>query len=122
MDARRCGLRARRQQQFESRRTGQLTRADTRGDAELELLGRRHDLLGEVARVEGRGDDDLGIDDLLGKDRVGPLLVVGDDKLVAVVLHVLLEAELVLNRAQQARLLLRVLAAGVEDAEDCAGV
>jgi hypothetical protein len=41
---------------------------------------------------------------------------------VAVVLHVLLEAELVLNRAQQARLLLRVLAAGVEDAEDCAGV
>ena len=39
-----------------------VVRADTGGDAELEVLRLGDDLLGQVAGVEGRGDDDLGVD------------------------------------------------------------
>ena len=42
-----------------------VVRADTCSDADLEVLGLVDELLGKVARVEGGGDEDLSIDDVL---------------------------------------------------------
>jgi len=53
---------------------------DTGSDTELEVLGLGHDLLGEVGGVEGSGDEDVGVDNVLLELRLGSLLVVGDNE------------------------------------------
>jgi hypothetical protein len=68
--------------------------------------------------VEGRRDDDLGILDVLAELRVGRVLVGGDNKLVTLLLEPISDAELVLDGAEQTRLLLAVLAGGVKDSEN----
>lgn len=57
-----------------------VVRPDTGGNTKLELLGLGDEVGGEVAGVEGGGDEDLCVGELLLEDRVLPLLVVGDDK------------------------------------------
>ena len=51
---------------------------DARGDTDLEVLRLGDELAGEVARVEGRGDEDLGVLDVLLENTVRAFLVVGD--------------------------------------------
>ncbi len=91
---------------------------DTGGDTALEVLGRLENLLSEVGGVEGGGDDDLGILDVLAELGVGTLLVSSYDKLVAVLLGPVSKAKLVLNGTEQARLFLTVLAGSVKDSDD----
>lgn len=52
-----------------------VVRTDTSGNGNLEVLGLGQTLLGQVTRVEGSGDDDLGVDEVLVKGRVLTLLV-----------------------------------------------
>ena len=52
--------------------------ADAGGDADFEVLRLGDELASEVARVEGCGDEDLGVLDVLLEDAVRALLVVGD--------------------------------------------
>jgi len=54
-----------------------VVRADTCGDADLEVLGLVDELLGEVARVEGGGDEDLCVDDVLLEIAVWAFLAAG---------------------------------------------
>ena len=82
---------------------------NTSSDTALEILGLLDDFGGEVTRVEGGGDDDLGILDVLAKLGVGSILVSGDDELVT---------ELVLDGTEQTGLLFTVLAGSVEDGEN----
>lgn len=51
---------------------------NTGGDTDLEVLGLGDELASEVARVEGRGDEDLGVLDVLLEDAVRAFLVIGD--------------------------------------------
>lgn len=68
--------------------------------------------------MEGGGDDDLGILDVLAELGVGAVLVGGDDEFVALLLEPVGDAKLVLDGAEQARLRVTVLAGGVEDSDD----
>lgn len=68
--------------------------------------------------MEGRGDDDLGVLDVLAEFRIGRVLVGGDDELVALLLEPVSNSELVLDRAEQTGLRVTVLAGGVEDCDD----
>jgi hypothetical protein len=54
--------------------------SNTSSDAELEVLGLVHNLLSEVGGVEGGGDENVGVDNVLLELRLGALLVVGDDQ------------------------------------------
>jgi hypothetical protein len=65
------------------------------GDGELEVLGLLDVLAGEVSRVEGGRDQDIRVDDVLGKVR--SLLVRRDNELDVVLLAVVGQTEGVLN-------------------------
>jgi len=82
---------------------------DTSGDGDLQLLGLGEALSGEVTGVEGSGDDDFGVNQLLVEGGVLTLLVRGGDQGVALVLEPLANAELILGGTEQLRLLLGVL-------------
>ena len=55
-----------------------VVRADAGCDADLEVLRLGDELAREIARVEGRGDEDLGVLDVLLEDAVRAFLVVGN--------------------------------------------
>lgn len=63
-------------------------------------------------------DEDVGIYNLLLEDAVRSFLVVGHDILVTLFLEPLFEPELVLDGAEQSRLLLGKLSTFVEDRQD----
>ena len=84
---------------------------DTGSDGELQLLGLGEALSGEVTGVEGSGDDDLCVDQLLVEGGALALLVRGGDQGVALVLEPLADAELILGGTEQLGLLLGVLVA-----------
>lgn len=67
------------------------------GDGELEVLGLLDVLAREVPRVEGGRDQDVCVDDVLGKVRIRSLLVRRDDELDVVLFAVVGQAESVLN-------------------------
>jgi hypothetical protein len=67
------------------------------GDGELEVLGLLDVLAGEVSRVEGGRDQDIRVDDVLGKVRIRSLLVRRDNELDVVLLAVVGQTEGVLN-------------------------
>ena len=56
---------------------------DSSSDAGLELGGLGEEGGGEVTRVEGGGDEDVGVDDLALESAVGTLLVRGDNNSVS---------------------------------------
>ena len=78
-----------------------VVRADAGRDGELELLGLGEALGRQVSRVEGRGDDDLGVDELLVKGRVLALLARCRHERVALVLEPFADAELVFGRSEK---------------------
>ena len=82
---------------------------NTGSDGELEVLGLGQALCGEVTGVEGSGDDDFGIDQLLVKSGVLTLLVGGSHQGVSLVLEPLADTKLILSGTEQLRLLLGVL-------------
>jgi hypothetical protein len=82
---------------------------DTGSDSELELLGLGQTLSSQVTGVEGGGDDDFSVDELLVEGGVLALLVGGGDQGVASIFQPLADAELVLGGTKQSRLLLGVL-------------
>lgn len=86
-----------------------VVRTNTGGDGELELLGLGETLSGEVTGVEGGGDDDFSVDELLVEGGVLALLVGGGHQGVTLFLEPLADAELVLSGTEQLRLLLGVL-------------
>ena len=67
------------------------------GDGELEVLGLLDVLAREVPRVEGGRDQDVCVDDVLGKVRIRSLLVRRDNELDVVLLAVVGQTEGVLN-------------------------
>lgn len=67
------------------------------GDGELEVLGLLDVLAGEVSRVEGSRDQDIRVDDVLGKVRIRSLLVRRNDELDVVLLAVVGQTEGVFN-------------------------
>lgn len=75
--------------------------ADAGRDGQLELLGLGQPLSRQVARVEGGGDDDLGVDELLVKGRVLVILVRRRHQRVAGVLEPFPDPELVLDGAKK---------------------
>lgn len=79
-----------------------MVRADTSSNSELELLGLGQALSGQVTGVEGSGDDDLSIDELLVELGTLTVLVGGGDEGVTLVLEPLSDAELVLSGAEKA--------------------
>jgi hypothetical protein len=95
-----------------------LRRTDTSGDAGLQLLGLGNSLGIDVTRVEGGGDDDFSIDDLLVEGRIFAFLVVGDNQGVALGLEPLADTELILNRPEQSRLVLGPFATFVENCKN----
>jgi hypothetical protein len=82
-----------------------VVRADTSGDSKLELLGASKTLSGQVTRVEGSGDDDLSILELLVEGRTLIVLVRCGDESVALVLEPLADTELVLSGTEKEGLL-----------------
>ena len=60
-----------------------VVRADPGGDRELQLRRLGDPLGGQVRGPERLRDDDVGVGQLALEDRVGPVLVGGDDQLVA---------------------------------------
>ena len=82
-----------------------VVRADTSGNSELELLGLGETLSGQVTGVEGSGDDDLSILELLVELGTLTVLVRGGDKSVALVLEPLANTELVLSGSEKEGLL-----------------
>jgi hypothetical protein len=69
-------------------------------------------------RVEGSGDQNFGINDVLLEITVGTFLAARDHKFVALGFEPLLDAKLVLNSAEEAGLFLSGLSTVVEDSED----
>jgi hypothetical protein len=86
-----------------------VVRANTGSDGKLELLGLGQTLSGQVTGVEGSGDDDFSVDELLVEGGVLALLVGGGHQGVTLVLKPLADAKLVLSGTEQLRLLLGVL-------------
>jgi hypothetical protein len=86
-----------------------VVRTDTGSDGKLELLSLSETLSGEVAGVEGSGDDDFSVDEFLVEGGVLALLVGGGHQGVTLVLEPLADTELVLSGTEQLRLLLGVL-------------
>lgn len=82
-----------------------VVRADTSGDSKLELLGASKTLSGQVTRVEGSGDDDLSILELLVEGRTLIVLVRCGDESVALILEPLADTELVLSGTEKEGLL-----------------
>jgi len=82
-----------------------VVRADTSGNSELELLGLGKTLSGQVTGVEGSGDDDLSILELLVELGTLTVLVGGCDKSVAGILEPLADTELVLSGSEKEGLL-----------------
>jgi len=80
-----------------------MVRPNAGSDSKLEFLGLGQALSGQVAGVEGGGDDDLGVDELLVKDRVLALLAGGGDQGMALILEPLADAELVLSGSEKLR-------------------
>lgn len=80
-----------------------VVRADTSSDGNLELLGLGEALSGKITGVEGSGDDDLGVDELLVELGALTVLVGGGDKSVAGILEPLADTELVLGCSQKLR-------------------
>lgn len=78
-----------------------VVRADPGRDGELELLGAREALRVEVARVEGGGDDDFGVDELAVEFRLLAVLGRGRHEGVALVLEPFAQAELVFGGSEQ---------------------
>lgn len=99
-----------------------VVRSDTGSDTELEVLGAVQELLGSVSRVEGRGDQNLGVLDVLLELRVGALLVRGDDELVTFTLGPIADANGILGGTEETGLFLSGLASVVENCEDLRGV
>lgn len=85
--------------------------ADTSGNSELELLGLGQTLSGQVTRVEGSGDDNLSILELLVEFGTLTVLVGSGDKSVTLVLEPLADAELVLSCSEKEGLLWNMLVA-----------
>ena len=114
-----------------------MVRTDAGGDADLEVLRLVDELPGKVAGVEGRGDEDLSVLDVLLEDAARAFLIIRDldrrrvvsdngkemtperthDVLMALRLEPLAYAELVLDGAQETRLLPGCFAPFVEDGE-----
>lgn len=88
-----------------------VVRPDTGRDGDLEVLGLGQTLRGEVAGVEGRGDDDLRVNQLLVKGRVLALLVGGGDEGVALALDPFPQTQFILDGTEKTGLLLGVFAA-----------
>jgi hypothetical protein len=95
-----------------------VVRTDTSSDGNLEVLCLGQTLLGQVTRVEGGGDDDFGINEMLVELRVLALLVGCGDELVALVLDPLAQTELVLGGTEQLGLFLCVLETIVQNHQD----
>ena len=111
--------------------------ANAGGDTDLEVLRLVDELPGKVAGVEGRGDEDLSVLDVLLEDAARAFLIIRDlyrrravsDNgkemtperthyvLMALRLEPLAYAELVLDGAQETRLLPGCFAPFVEDGE-----
>jgi hypothetical protein len=82
-----------------------VVRANTSSDSELELLGASKTLSGQVTGVEGSGDDDLSILELLVEGRTLTVLVGCGDESVTLVLEPLADTELVLSGTEKEGLL-----------------
>lgn len=78
-----------------------VVRADTGGDRDLEVLGLGQPVARDVARVEGRGDDNVGVFQVLFKLAAGTFLVRGDDESVAERLEPGSQAERVFFAAEE---------------------
>jgi hypothetical protein len=76
-----------------------MVRPNARRDGQLELLRLREPLRRQVARVERRGDDDFGVDELLVEGAVRAFFVGRRDECVAVRFNPFAEAEFALCRA-----------------------
>ena len=68
--------------------------------------------------MEGSGDDDFSIDNLLVKSRVFAFLVMGNDEGVALGFEPFSESELILNRTEQSGLFLGPRITLVEDCKN----
>lgn len=88
-----------------------MIRADSSSDGDLEFLSLGQSFGGEVSRVEGSGDNDLGVYEFLVEFGSLSVLVGGRDQGMALALQPLSDSELVLRRSQETRLLLRVFPA-----------
>ena len=75
--------------------------ADPSGDSQLQPRRLRDPVSRQVRRPERLGDDDLRVRELLLEERVRPVLVRGDDKLVAAFLEERPQTELAGNAAQK---------------------
>jgi len=95
-----------------------VVRADAGGNADLQVLGLRDEVGGEVARVKGRRNVNFGVLDVLLKIAIRALFAARYDELVSPSLEELREAEPVLNGTEQTRLLLGSLVTVVEDSEN----
>jgi hypothetical protein len=68
--------------------------------------------------MEGSGNDDFGIDNLLVKGRVFAFFVMGNDKGVALGFEPFSDSELILNRTEQSGLFLGPRITFVEDCKN----
>ena len=68
--------------------------------------------------MEGSGDDDFSIDNLLVKSRVFAFLVIGNDKGVALGFEPISDSKLILNRTEQSGLFLGPRITLVEDCKN----
>jgi hypothetical protein len=88
---------------------------NTGGDADLQFLCLFNSFPVDVSRVEGSGDDDLGVDDFFVEGRVLAFLVIGDDEFMALGFEPFSDSELILDCAEQSGLFLCPFTTFVED-------
>jgi len=95
-----------------------VVRSDTCGDADLEVLGLLHEFAGQVARVEGSGDENFSIGEVLLEFAVGAFFAAGNNKFMTLGFEPFLDSKLVLDGTEEARLLFSSNTTVVEDSED----
>ena len=93
-------------------------RTDTSGDTSFQFLCLFDTLPVDIAGMEGGGDDDFGIDNLLVEGRVFAFLVIGDDVGVAMGFEPFSEAEFILHCTEQSGLFLGPFTTLVEDCQN----